>query len=43
MPYREGDPMDVRADVSRLSSLGFVPEFDLASGIRDTVAFARRG
>lgn len=42
MPYREGDPMDVRADVTRLASLGFVPEFDLASGIRDTVAFAKR-
>jgi nucleoside-diphosphate-sugar epimerase len=42
MPYREGDPMDVRADVTRLSSLGFSPEFDLASGIRDTVAWARR-
>ena len=42
MPYREGDPMHVQADVTRLRSLGFVPEFDLASGIRDTVAWARR-
>ncbi len=42
MPYREGDPMHVQADVTRLRSLGFAPAFDLVSGIRDTVAWARR-
>ena len=41
MPYRDGDPMHVQADASRLRSLGFTPRFDLSSGIRDTVAWAR--
>jgi nucleoside-diphosphate-sugar epimerase len=42
MPYRAGDPMHVQADASRLRALGFAPQFDLASGVRDTVGWARR-
>ena len=32
------DPSCIYADVSRLRALGFTPRFDLASGLRDTVA-----
>jgi nucleoside-diphosphate-sugar epimerase len=41
IPYRQGDPMHVLADVTKLASTGFTPRFDLASGLEDTLR-ARR-
>lgn len=40
LPRRAGDPPFICADVSRLKSLGFSPEHDLMSGLRDTVRAA---
>jgi nucleoside-diphosphate-sugar epimerase len=37
LPQRAGDPPFICADVSRLTSLGFSPEHDLMSGLRDTL------
>jgi nucleoside-diphosphate-sugar epimerase len=37
LPHREGDPMHVLADATRLRGLGWSPRFDLAAGVRDTV------
>lgn len=43
MPYREGDPMHIVADASRLRrEIGWSPGFDLRSGIADTVDWWRR-
>lgn len=39
--YRPGDPMYVCADVTRLSHIGFTPQFDLESGLRDTIRSRR--
>lgn len=39
---RPNDPRFVCADVAKLRALGFVPTFDLESGLRDTVTRARR-
>jgi nucleoside-diphosphate-sugar epimerase len=41
MPYREGDPMNVQADIGKLRSLGFEPRFSLKEGLDDTIAWAR--
>lgn len=48
LPYRDGDPMHVCADVTRLATTGFTPRFDLEGGLRDVVEdrrarAARRG
>jgi nucleoside-diphosphate-sugar epimerase len=37
-PQRPGDPEHVAADVARLASLGFSPQYDLESGLRHTLA-----
>ncbi len=37
LPYREGDPMFVCANVAKLARTGFRPRFDLESGLRDTL------
>jgi CDP-paratose synthetase len=38
LPYRVNEPMLCVADISRLSTLGWLPGFDLESGIRETLA-----
>jgi nucleoside-diphosphate-sugar epimerase len=48
LPYRDGDPMHVCADITKLASTGFTPRFDLEGGLRDVVEdrrprAARRG
>jgi nucleoside-diphosphate-sugar epimerase len=42
LPYREGDPMHVRAAVARLGSTGFRPRFDLRQGLAHTIESWRR-
>jgi nucleoside-diphosphate-sugar epimerase len=43
LPYRDGEPMHIVADPSRLRcDLGWKPAFDLAAGLADTVAWWRR-
>ena len=37
IPYREGDPMFVCANTAKLKTTGFVPRFDLESGLADMV------
>jgi nucleoside-diphosphate-sugar epimerase len=37
LPYREGDPMFVCANTGKLASTGWKPNFDLESGLRDTI------
>lgn len=37
IPRPAGDPARLAADVRRLRALGFVPRFDLDSGVRDTI------
>ena len=41
LAYRPGDPMFVCADATKLRSTGWAPTHDLASGMRDTVAWWR--
>jgi nucleoside-diphosphate-sugar epimerase len=41
LPYRPHEPMEMRADIARISSLGWQPKVSLAEGIRRMVA-ARR-
>jgi nucleoside-diphosphate-sugar epimerase len=41
IPYRQGDPMFVCANVGKLRSVGFTPRFDLRAGLVDTVAWWR--
>lgn len=41
LAYRAGDPMFVCADATKLRSTGWTPAHDLASGMRDTVAWWR--
>lgn len=36
---RSGDPLNWCADIERLSSLGFIPRFDMQQGIEETVAW----
>ena len=38
IPRVPDDPPDISADVSRLRGIGFEPQFDLASGIAETLA-----
>lgn len=41
-PYRQGEPMIVRADVSRLrNDLGWAPRYDLERGLAQTVQWLR--
>jgi nucleoside-diphosphate-sugar epimerase len=37
LPYRPGDPMFVCANTGKLASTGWKPNFDLESGLRDTI------
>jgi CDP-paratose synthetase len=37
MPYRPAEPMHCVADPSRLRSLGWIPRFDLESGLNQTI------
>jgi nucleoside-diphosphate-sugar epimerase len=37
-PARPDDPVHFHADISRISQLGFASEFDLAAGIKETIA-----
>ena len=39
---REGDPINWRAETSRLSALGFMPETDLQAGLSDLVKWLRQ-
>lgn len=41
LPYREGDPMFVCADATKLRALGFRPSIDLEAGMADAVRFWR--
>jgi len=41
LAYREGDPMFVCADATKLRSTGWKPAYDLTRGMRDTVAWWR--
>ncbi len=41
LPSRPGDPPFICADATRLRGLGFVPAFDLRSGLADTVRALR--
>lgn len=38
IPQRPGDPTEIEADIAPLTALGFAPKFDLASGVKDTLA-----
>lgn len=38
VPQRPGDPAEIEADIAPLRGLGFTPRFDLAAGIKDTLA-----
>lgn len=42
LPARTGEPDELVADTSVLRSLGFAPQFDLRSGLADTVAWHSR-
>jgi nucleoside-diphosphate-sugar epimerase len=37
LPYRDNEPMFCQADTTRLQSLGWRPQYDLAGGIRQTI------
>ena len=37
LPQRPGDPEVIEADIAPLQALGFVPRFDLASGVKDVL------
>ncbi|HLY08065.1 MAG TPA: NAD(P)-dependent oxidoreductase [Planctomycetota bacterium] len=41
-PQREGEPMLIRADNTRLRSTGWAPRYDLAGGLRQTFDWWRR-
>lgn len=43
IPQRPGDPIEIQADISPLSALGFIPKNDLASGMRDVLARREAG
>lgn len=38
---REGDPLNWRADIARISQLGFTPAHDLTSGLHETAGWIR--
>jgi len=42
LPYRAGDPMFVCANTRMLASTGWVPLFDLESGLRDSIEWWRK-
>jgi nucleoside-diphosphate-sugar epimerase len=43
LPYRHGEMMHSVADTSSLGRLGYIPAYDLETGLRATIAAARSG
>ncbi len=39
LPYREGDPMFICANTTKLQNIGWKPKFDLDSGLKETIAW----